>query len=67
MTSSLSSFTLLRSRFAEEDWKDELYHQITTELQKLSIAEKIKQSSFSDFSSAYSQTANYLEIINHRA
>lgn len=64
----LSEFLYLvaEAGIAEEDWKDELYHHITTELQKLTMVEKIKGGSFNEFSSACSQTANYLEIINHR-
>lgn len=62
----LSEFLYLAAEagVVEEDWKDELYHRLTTELQKLTMTEKIKDGSFNDFSSACSQTANYLEIIN---
>ena len=65
----LSEFLYLAAEagVVEEDWKDELYHRLTTELQKLTMTEKIKDGSFNDFSSACSQTANSLEIINHRA
>lgn len=64
----LSEFLYLAAEagVAEEDWKDELYHRLTTELQKLTMVEKIKEGSFNEFSSSCSQTANYLEIINHR-
>lgn len=63
----LSEFLYLAAEagVAEEDWKDELYHRLTTELQKLTMVEKIKEGSFNEFSSSCSQTANYLEIINH--
>ena len=51
---------------AEEDWKDELFHKLTTELQKLCITASIQNGSFQEFSSAVSQTASRLEVINHR-
>lgn len=51
---------------AEEDWKDELYYKLTTELQKMCISDSIKDGTFQEFSSAVSQTANRLEIINYR-
>lgn len=65
----LSEFLYLaaESGIMEEDWKDELYHKLTTELQKLCISDSIKEGDFQEFSSAVSQTANRLDVINHRA
>jgi len=64
----LSEFLYLavEAGVAEHDWKDELYHKLTTELQKLCITASIQNSSFQEFSSAVSQTASRLEVINHR-
>lgn len=64
----LSEFLFLAAEagVAEDDWKDELYYKLTTELQKLCISDSIKDSDFQEFSSAVSQTANRLEVINHR-
>lgn len=50
----------------EDDRKDELYHKLATELQKLCISDSIKDSTFQEFSSAVSQTASRLEVINRR-
>ncbi|ODM22623.1 hypothetical protein SI65_00212 [Aspergillus cristatus] len=64
----LSEFLYLAAEagVAKDDWKDELYHKLTTELQKLCISESIKDGTFQEFSSAVSQTASRLEVINHR-
>ncbi|ODM23319.1 hypothetical protein SI65_00908 [Aspergillus cristatus] len=64
----LSEFLYLAAEagVAEDDWKDELYHKLTTELQKLCISDSIEDGSFQEFSSAVSQTASRLEVINHR-
>lgn len=52
---------------AEDDWKDELYTKLTTKLQELCISSSIGDGTFQEFSSAVSQTASRLEVINHRA
>jgi hypothetical protein len=39
-------------------WKDELYHQLTTELQKLTIPKSINDSDFQEFSDYCLQIAN---------
>lgn len=64
----LSEFLYLAAEagIAEDDWKDELYYKLTTKLQKLCISDHIKDSTFQEFSSAVSQTASRLEVINHR-
>lgn len=63
----LSEFLYLAAKvgIAEDDWKEELYHKITTELQKLMLPEAINDGTFTKFSSYCSQTASYLEVINH--
>lgn len=65
----LSEFLYLAAEagVAEEDWKDELYHKLTTELQKLCISASIQDGTFQEFSSTVSQTASRLEVINHRS
>lgn len=64
----LSEFLYLAAEagVAEDTWKDELYIKLTTKLQELCIAESYKDGSFQEFSSAVSQTASRLEVINHR-
>ena len=64
----LSEFLYLAAEagVAEEDWRDELYTKLTTELQKLCISDSFKGGTFQEFSSAVSQTASRLEVINHR-
>ena len=64
----LSEFLYLAAEAGvmEDDWKDELYHKLTTELQKLCISDSIKDGTFQEFSNAVSQTASRLEVINHR-
>ena len=63
----LSEFLYLtvKAGVSEDDWKDELYHQITTELQKLIMMEINKNESFQKFSSFCSQMASCLEVINY--
>ncbi|BDD61499.1 hypothetical protein MAP00_006541 [Monascus purpureus] len=65
----LSEFLYLAAEVEvlEDSWKDELYHQITTELQKLTMTEKLKGGSFQEFSNLCSQIAGHLEAINHQA
>lgn len=64
----LSEFLYLAAEagISEDDWKDELYHRITTKLQELTINEVIKGDSFQEFSSVCSQTASRLEVMNLR-
>lgn len=64
----LSEFLYLAAEadVAEKDWKDELYTKLTTRLQELCISDRIKDGTFQEFSSAASQTASFLEVINHR-
>ncbi|ODM14961.1 hypothetical protein SI65_09713 [Aspergillus cristatus] len=64
----LSEFLYLAAEagVAEDDWKDELYTKLTTRLQELCISDRIKDGTFQEFSSAVSQTASFLEVINHR-
>jgi len=64
----LSEFLYLAAEadVAEKDWKDKLYHKLTTELQKLCISDSFKDGTFQEFSNAVSQTASRLEVINHR-
>lgn len=64
----LSEFLYLAAEadVAEKDWKDELYTKLTTRLQELCISDRIKNGTFQEFSSAVSQTASFLEVINHR-
>lgn len=64
----LSEFLYLAAEagVAEDDWKDELYHKLTTKLQELCIVESFKKGTFQEFSSAVSQTASRLEVINYR-
>ena len=64
----LSEFLYLAAEasVAEDDWKEELYHKLTTKLQELCISDSIKDGTFQEFSSAVSQTASRLEVINHR-
>ena len=64
----LSEFLYLAAEagVAEDDWKDELYNKLTTKLQELCIFSSIHESTFQEFSSAVSQTASRLEVINHR-
>jgi hypothetical protein len=50
----------------ETTWKDELYHQLTMELQKLIIPKSIDDSDFQEFSDYCSQTANWLEVIKKK-
>jgi hypothetical protein len=50
----------------ETTWKDELYHQLTTELQKLTIPKSIDDSDFQEFSDYCSQTANQLKVIKKK-
>jgi hypothetical protein len=50
----------------ETTWKDELYHRLTTELQKLTIPKSIDDSDFQEFSDYCSQTANRLEVIKKK-
>ena len=63
----LSEFLYLTAEagVSEDDWKNELYHWITTELQKLIMVEINKDESFQKFSSFCSQTASHLEVINY--
>ena len=63
----LSEFLYLTAKagVSEDDWKDELYHWITTELQKLTMAEINKNGSFQEFSSFCSQTASCWKVINY--
>lgn len=65
----LSEFLYLAAEadVAEKDWKDELYTKLTTRLQELCIADRIKDNTFQEFSSAVSQTASFLEVISHQA
>lgn len=64
----LSEFLYLAAEagVAEDDWKDELYNKLTTKLQELCISSSIHESTFQEFSSAVSQTASRLEVINYR-
>ena len=50
----LSKFLYLAAEagVAEDDWKDELYHKLTTELQKQCISDKTKDSTFQEFVTA---------------
>jgi hypothetical protein len=50
----------------ETTWKDELYHRLTTELQKLTIPKSIDDSDFQEFSDYCSQMANRLEVIKKK-
>ena len=65
----LSEFLYLAAEagVAEDNWKDELYTKLTTRLQELCISDRIKNGTFQEFSSAVSQTASFLEVINHRS
>lgn len=47
-----------KASVAEDDCKDELYHKLITELQKLYICDSIRDDTFQEFSSAVSQTAS---------
>lgn len=63
----LSEFLYLAAEagVVEDDWKDELYPKIMTELQKLTMPEAIKNGTFAEFSGYCSQTASHIEVINH--
>ncbi|OJJ82792.1 uncharacterized protein ASPGLDRAFT_129833, partial [Aspergillus glaucus CBS 516.65] len=65
----LSGFLYLAAEadVAEKDWKNELYTKLTTRLQELCISDCIKNGTFQEFSSAVSQTASFLKVINHHA
>ena len=65
MISSEFLYLAVEADISENDWKNELYHQIITELQKLTMTEINKNGSFQEFSSFYSQTASHLEVINY--
>lgn len=58
----LSEFLYLAAEAgtAEDSWKDELYHRITTELQKMTMNEKLRDGTFKGFSDYCSQTASHL-------
>lgn len=64
----LSEFLYLAAEagVSEDDWKDELYTKLTTKLQELCISSSISGGTFQEFSSAVSQIASRLEVINHR-
>lgn len=63
----LSEFLYLAAEagVSDDDLKDELYHQITTKLQELTMAEINSNGSFRQFTSFCSQTASCLEVMSH--
>ena len=63
----LSEFLYLAAEagVSDDDLKDELYHQITTKLQELTMAEINSNRSFRQFTSFCSQTASHLEVMSH--
>jgi hypothetical protein len=50
----------------DDNWREELYPKLTTELQKLVMSEFIKNNSFNEFSEHCSQMSNHLEVIQRR-
>ena len=64
----LSEFLYLAAEagVSDDDLKDELYHQIMTKLQELTMAEINSNGTFREFTSFCSQTASRLEVMNHR-
>ena len=64
----LSEFLYLAAEagVSDDDLKDELYHQITTKLQELTMAEINSNRSFRQFTSFCSQTASCLEVMSHQ-
>ena len=64
----LSEFLYLAAEagVSDDDLKDELYHQIMTKLQELTMAEINSNGSFRQFTSFCSQTASRLEVMSHR-
>ena len=64
----LSEFLYLAAEagVSDDDLKDELYHQIMTKLQELTMAEINSNGSFRQFTSFCSQTASCLEVMSHQ-
>ena len=63
----LSKFLYLAAEagVSDDDLKNELYHQITTKLQELTMAEINSNGIFRQFTSFCSQTASCLEVMSH--
>ena len=63
----LSEFLYLTAEagISDDDLKDELYHQLTTKLQELTMAEINSNGTFRQFTSFCSQTTSCLEVMSH--
>ena len=64
----LSEFLYLAAEagVSDDDLKDELYHQIMTKLQELTMAEINSNGFFRQFTSFCSQTASCLKVMSHQ-